>query len=213
MEGLVTAIFLVRAGRTSLGERGAFEGRLDHDLTEAGRVDAMSAAARLEATGVDRVYTSPLLRARRTAHTIARRLGVPTSVVDHLVDVDVGSWGGLTPEEIARVDPEAYRSFFRFPIATTFAGGEAMVEVDRRMLAALGAIGRASRRQVAVVTHELPIRRVLVRVKRAEGTAMWDPTVPPGCVVELRWDGDRLELPTVLEDLFRSASRASRSAP
>jgi broad specificity phosphatase PhoE len=209
--GSVSVVYLVRTGRTRLVERGVLQGRIDAPLSEAGHVDAADAATVLAATDVGAVYTSPLRRAVETADRICARVGAGPVVHDGLVDVDAGRWSGTTSETLAANDADAFRSYFRFPIGTVFPGGESMVAVDVRVLAALRSIVAAEGdRTVAVVTHELPIRRVLVRVRRLEGTAVWDPHVPPGSVVELRSTAHGLEVPTKLEDLFRAAARARR---
>ncbi len=204
----MAAIYLVRSGRTRLSEAGRLQGRVDHALIPEGRADAESAARRLSQANVALVYTSPLLRARETAAVIARSVKARALPLQGLTDVDVGLWEGQTVAEIAASAPGTFGAYFRFPIAATFPAGERMVEAQRRVFDALGTIAGLHRgRSVVAVTHELPIRLVLVRLRRLDGTALWDPHVLPGSVTELRATEDGLELPTVLEDLFRAAAR------
>jgi broad specificity phosphatase PhoE len=204
----LAALYLVRSGRTALSDEGRLQGRADHGLTPEGRADAESVADRLRSATVAVVYTSPLLRARETAAVVANSMRTRVIPLDGLTDVDVGSWEGRTVGEIAASEPAAFDAYFRFPIAATFPAGERMVEAERRVFDALEAIADLHpSRSVIVVTHELPIRLVLVRLRRLEGTAIWDPNIRPGALTELRSTDDGLELPTVLEDLFRAAAR------
>ena len=204
------AIYLVRAGRTVLSEEGRLQGGRDLPLTERGLEDAARVADRLEGANVTAVHTSPLIRARQTADVIRRALGTsvsePPSHRD-LIDVDVGLWEGMTTAEIAVREPRAFDWYFRMPLAYAFTGGERMIDAQRRVFLGLESIAEATRGAAVVVTHELPIRSVLLHLRRLEGTAFWDPHVDPGSVTELRATGDGLEIPSVLEDLLRDSER------
>lgn len=55
----------------------------EHDcLTETGKKQAEALAARLAVNGLDRIYSSPLGRARMTAEPTAKRLGLPIQIED-----------------------------------------------------------------------------------------------------------------------------------
>lgn len=69
------------------------EGRLQHrnpapPLTELGRRQARQAAEELRGTTVERVLTSPALRAWQTASVVADVLGLDVVVDDRLVEMD-----------------------------------------------------------------------------------------------------------------------------
>ncbi len=77
-------LYLVRHGRTQLSAQGAYSGRRDVPLTEEGREQARQVAERLQRTGVDTVYSSPLSRAADTARAIAEATGAPLLVDERL---------------------------------------------------------------------------------------------------------------------------------
>jgi probable phosphoglycerate mutase len=201
-------LFLVRAGRTSFSAERRFVGRLDPGLDEEGIAQARAAASILADEGVVAVFTSPLRRARETADIIAGACGVEVDERDDLIDVDAGTWTGLTREEAAAAASGEFDLFFRFPASATMPRGERMWAALERVSEVLEAIGRPGAGSVVAVTHELPIRLVLQRLRRLDGTALWDPAVAPGSITRLRAATSGLEIPTVLEDLFRAARRA-----
>jgi broad specificity phosphatase PhoE len=202
------SIYLVRAAGTGLSAEGRLSGRLDPPLDERGLRKAREAGLRLARAGVAGVYSSPLTRARMTADAIASQAGVRVQLASNLIDVDAGAWTGLTRPEMRASRPEEFDWFFRLPRAGHFPGGERMSNVQDRIFAALDAVRRRmGERSAAVVTHEIPIRIVLVRMRELEGTAMWDPEVPTGSVTRLRVGPAGLEIRTVLEDLLRAAGR------
>ena len=80
-----------------------FTTRTDVPLSEAGVAQAEQAADRLAATRIDRIFSSPLERARFTAEAVAsRRSPAPEVVVDErLTEIDAGPFEGKTEEELA----------------------------------------------------------------------------------------------------------------
>ena len=167
--------------------------------------DAAAAALELEGAGAGAIRTSPLRRARRTAEIIARTLGLRPLVMAELTDVDVGHWQGRTYDELAAAEPDRFESYFRFPMAASFPGGGSIADASRRLASAVLELATAIGSPIVAVTHELPIRGVLVRLRSLEGTAMWDPAIAPGSITIVRATKLGLELPTPLEDLFRRA--------
>jgi probable phosphoglycerate mutase len=108
----VGAYLVVRHGETEWSSSGRHTGRTDLALTEAGKVEAMSAGALLATElGFDEpvaVFTSPLVRARETARLALRSVsvGAPEPVVTpDLAEVDYGKFEGLTSSEIAVQSP------------------------------------------------------------------------------------------------------------
>jgi broad specificity phosphatase PhoE len=95
-------VVLVRHGETPWSEEGRFAGRTDLPLTPNGEALALELGPRLVHYGFDRVMTSPLFRAKRTAELF--NLG-PVDIDDRLVERDYGAYEGLTTAEIRAKDP------------------------------------------------------------------------------------------------------------
>ena len=71
-------IYIIRHGQTELNITNVLQGRSNHPLNETGIRQAEEAAERLKDISFDVVYSSPLIRAVRTAEII-----VPESEADH----------------------------------------------------------------------------------------------------------------------------------
>jgi probable phosphoglycerate mutase len=71
---------------------------LPHPLTGKGREQAAALAETLAKRPIQRIYTSPVLRARETAGIIARRLAVPLELTEALKEYDCGSLEGRGDE-------------------------------------------------------------------------------------------------------------------
>jgi probable phosphoglycerate mutase len=116
-------LWLVRHGETEWSANGRHTSRTDLDLTEAGVEAARSVAEKLTGTSFDRVLTSPLRRATRTAALAG--FG-SAEVVEDLHEWDYGDDEGLTTAQI-REDRPGWTVWRDAP-----TGGESCADVGRR---------------------------------------------------------------------------------
>ena len=93
----------MRHGETVWNSEHRFTTHSDVPLSEAGEAQAQVAAAELPATTIDRIWCSPLQRARVTAETIAaaQPSRPPVSVDERLTEISAGPFDGHTEEELA----------------------------------------------------------------------------------------------------------------
>jgi broad specificity phosphatase PhoE len=95
----MTQILLVRHGQSEWNALGRWQGQADPPLSDVGRRQAFTAAARVGS--VDVIVSSDLQRALHTARIISEQIGVGPVVVEPLFrERDAGEWSGLTRDEI-----------------------------------------------------------------------------------------------------------------
>lgn len=80
-------LYLVRHGESTANEVNRFAGAIDAPLTELGRAQAERAGSHWQGGDIDRVYVSPLIRARQTAEIVLGHLRA-RSIEPQLVKVD-----------------------------------------------------------------------------------------------------------------------------
>lgn len=176
-------LYLVRHGTTAMHR---YRGRRDVPLDARGYQDAAEAAGRLARAGLSAVYTGPLRRTVATAQIIAERARVPdVRILSGLNNLDYGAWEGMTSEEAALLDPEAFTRYRSAPAYAACPLGERLGDAQRRILAALELIGsRHAGQVVAAVTHAVMIRLALMKVTHIEDES-WRSSVRRGPVTEL----------------------------
>jgi uncharacterized phosphatase len=153
-----TTIVLARHGETDWNRERRFQGRADIPLNDAGRAQARELAERLRSDSVSVLYTSPLRRAAETARIVGERLRLPVRASEPLSEIDVGSWQGLTVDEVRARFPEAAWVSW----SAGWEGGESYEELDRRVVAALHELAALhAGERVAVVTHGGPMRAAI----------------------------------------------------
>lgn len=155
-------MLLVRHGRTPTTGKELPGQAPGLHLSEEGRAQAERVAERIAAMGrpPTAVYASPLERARETAAPIARALGLRVRRERGLVDLDIGSWTGLSLARAAR-RPE-WETVQRWPSGFRFPGGESFAEMSTRATDAVLRLAAANGgTTIVAVSHADPIRAVL----------------------------------------------------
>jgi probable phosphoglycerate mutase len=97
-------LWLVRHGETEWSRSGRHTGRSDIPLTDRGRARARQLAPLLAAESFDRVWSSPLARARETA--VLAGFGARIESLDNLCEWDYGEYEGRTTDEIRLSEPD-----------------------------------------------------------------------------------------------------------
>ncbi len=159
---MTTRILLIRHGATVLSAEDRFAGSTDVALSDEGRHQARSLAARLSQQPLAAVYASPMGRTLETASLLSVACGREPIADAGLREIDHGHWEGLTRQEVEARFPEEYNAWEADPFTFAPAGGEAGLAVMARALPVIRAIVlRHPGETVAVVSHKATIRLVL----------------------------------------------------
>jgi broad specificity phosphatase PhoE len=162
---LPTTLVLIRHAETDWNRDNRFQGHADPPLNDAGRAQARTLADELGAERFAALYTSPLRRAAETAAILASELGLEPVSDAALEEIDVGSWSGLTRDEVGERFPDGYARWLEF--GHGWEDGETYEELGGRVVAGLLNIGaRHPDVSVLAVTHGGPIRSALAAAER-----------------------------------------------
>ena len=167
----VCELYLIRHGTTTLNVQNRYRGRRDVPLDAQGWADAVEAARALSPLTLAAVYAGPLRRTINTAQVIADECRIPDVRILHgLVNLDYGEWEGMTSEEAAMFDPEAFQRYKEAPDKAICPNGERLTDAQRRMVEAITLIGeRHAGERVAAVTHAVMIRLVAATILDLRG--------------------------------------------
>ena len=174
-------ILFVRHAATEMA--GRFCGHSDPDLNPLGQTQLAELVTTLAGEQIDRVYSSDLKRALRTAHAIAAAHGVALETRPALREIHFGEWEGLCWEEIERRDLHyAHRWLAEFPRLPA-PSGETFREFEARVLAEISDLLDNQPGPIAVVTHAGVLRVVLQHFCGRSAPEAWRETEPYCCVV------------------------------
>jgi broad specificity phosphatase PhoE len=155
----VTILLLARHGQSDWNVAHRWQGHADRPLTEKGREQARALAARLRHIELDAVYSSDLRRAVETAAEVTATRGLEPVELRELREVDVGSWSGLTRDEVKQRFTAGYARWLDgFP---GWDDGESYEDMAARVLGAVIEIARIHEGgRALVVSHGGPIRAI-----------------------------------------------------
>ena len=135
----MSALILVRHGQSEWNEKNLFTGWKDPDLTSKGEVEAKEAGKSLNKLDIkyDLMFTSILLRAKRTAQIILNELNQRDIKIikdKALNERDYGNLSGLNKDEAREKWGEEQVHKWRRSYNTPPPGGESLKDTAERVL-------------------------------------------------------------------------------
>ena len=163
-------LYLVRHGTTTLNVENRYRGRRDVPLDAQGYQDAVDAARRLSNVGLNAAIRARSGEPSRLHRSSPTRRGADLRILHGLNNVDYGAWEGMSAEEAAMYDPEAFSLYRTSPGLAACPLGERLSDAQERVIAAMELIGsRHAGETVAAVTHAVMIRLVIVYLSGSAG--------------------------------------------
>jgi len=171
----VTRLILVRHGQTDWNVHERFRGRFDVPLNQTGIRQAELTARRIKAAWKPlAIYSSPLLRATRTAQSIAEALSLDVVALPELIDMSFGQWEGLSPDQVRDRWPDLLAEWYTSPHTVLIPGGESLHHVRRRCEQTLATLSGAHPDQTVVaVAHTDFNRTMLLAVLGLGNDRLW----------------------------------------
>ena len=150
-----TEFLLIRHAQSEWNAAGRWQGWANPPLSAAGREQALALAQQLAGEALDALVCSDLLRAVATAKAVGSQLGVVAERDERFRERDVGTWTGLTRDEIAVRDADRLALFSRRDDPSVCpGGGECDIDLERRIRPAVGEwAAKYSGGRLALITH------------------------------------------------------------
>ncbi len=170
---------------------------VDLSLNERGRAQARAVAAHLASGAegrIDALFSSPLRRAGETAEVIGLALGLETTVLEGLRELDVGDLEGRSDEEAWRLH-DAVDAEWLEGREGAFPGGEDLPTFLARFRAAVATIAEAvPDGRAVVVGHGGFLRIGMANVFRLPGAAPMTDAIGNCSILELELTGSGSDL-------------------
>jgi len=151
-------LYFVRHGESTANLLREFSNSgFQHPLTEAGVEQARTVARSLSGLHVERIYSSPVMRAVQTAQILAEGLLAPLQITEALREWSVGIYEGTTGPagwELHRHVQELWFSHQQFD--SRMPGGESFHDIQNRFVPLIEGLvsgGRNSDRNIVLVGH------------------------------------------------------------
>lgn len=175
--------------------------KVDDALSELGWAQMRARVAALDAAGKSgwtKIVSSPLIRCRAFAETLAEERSLPLEIDANLRERGFGCWEGLTPQAVREKYPEDYQGYKADPVRCMPEGGEAMDGFYARVTQALSrhATGHNAGENILVIGHAVVIRTAVIWALKAPPASTHFVETHYACCLRLAWRDTR---PSVLE--------------
>lgn len=128
-------LIIIRHGESEWNRVGRYQGQQDAPLSELGLRQAEALASRLRNEPINAIYTSPLQRAAKTAHAVARHHpDVPLHTAPELLEINHGAWEGLLADEVRARFDDGLIEWRCHPTRSQMPGGESFSNILKRVL-------------------------------------------------------------------------------
>ncbi len=169
---------LVRHGRAAGNKAHIFNGcRRDVPLTALGRRQARELAKNWKVKP-DVILSSPMKRARSTAHYLSRKFGMQIEIAPETFEHDLGRWTGLSAAKMTKTHPDY---FFRKSDGSLshyvhrVPGGETWEDIVKRARKFLARMRREyGGKEVVLVSHGVFILACVSILTGRKPPQLWD---------------------------------------
>ena len=198
---MTTTLDLLRHGEPVGGRK--YRGQIDDPLSEKGWMQMHAAVG--ETAPWTRIVSSPLLRCRAFAETLAGRHGLPLAFDDRLKEVGFGEWEGKSAAEIEADAPGTLARFKADPVNACPVGAEPLADFHARVAAALDdLLAQYAGQHVLLVGHAGVMRMALAWALQIPLAHAYRIEVATTSLTRLRFDNGRATL------IFHGSPRADR---
>ncbi len=199
----MTRLLLVRHGESDANFHNIFAGHIDPALRPRGIEQAeLTAQFIAENYKVDKIYSSDLQRAYKTAECLAEQVNLPIVSDENMREIDGGEWEGVKFFDLPKLYQEAF-DVWSTDIGNAYCpGGETIRELGDRIIGELGKIAKENDgKTVAIFSHATPIRVAQSIVEHGSVDAMQDiPWVSNASVTEITYENGKWNLVAVSLD-------------
>lgn len=198
---MTTLLDLMRHGEPVGGRR--YRGQIDDPLSEKGWAQMHAAVG--DAAPWQHVVSSPLLRCRAFAETLADRHGLPLVFDARLKEVGFGVWEGKSAAEIEAEAPGTLARFKADPIHARPEGAEPLADFHARVAAALDdLLAQHAGQHVLLVGHAGVMRMALAWALHIPLEHAYRIEVATASLTRLRFESGRASL------IFHGSPRVER---
>lgn len=163
---MAKTLYLIRHCEAEGNVNRIFHGHYDSNITEKGKKQLLLLERRFADIHLDAVYSSPLLRARKTAQAVLHGKGLELIICPGLEEINGGNLENLPWSEFPVSYPEQAACWIDAPHTVIMPGGESMYELYDRIWQTVTSIVSSMKDgdAVAAVSHGCAIRAFLARV-------------------------------------------------
>lgn len=156
----MTTLILIRHGESEANRNNVFAGHINPDLQNKGLKQAERTAKYItENYKVDKIYSSDLQRAFKTAKALGELLNLEVITEENLREIYAGEWENMKFDDLPILFPKEFEAWTTDIGNAVCPNGESVKQLGERVMYALIKIAEENKgKTVVIATHATPIR-------------------------------------------------------
>jgi broad specificity phosphatase PhoE len=156
----MATLYLIRHAQSEANSLRIMASRLPYPLTAEGKADADLIASQLtEDVQINRIISSPLIRAKQTAASFSDTFSVPVEEDIRLSEQDLGIYSGMTYDQVKK-EPDYEKITANRWQWVPQGGGESYEMIAQRVLSFFQDIKPEDTDKILIVTHAVTFRLI-----------------------------------------------------
>lgn len=165
--------YFIRHGESVGNREDRFRGRHDFPLNINGIQQAECLQQALFAVKFETIYTSPLIRASKTAEILSAGK-FPVKLENGLTNISLGSWENMLKSDVKEKYPDLWQLWKKNPEKLSFQGMETLQMVKKRSYQTLEKImTRHSSGKIAIVSHRAVLKPLFAAILSMSEPFFW----------------------------------------
>ncbi len=181
-------IYIIRHGQTVWNASRRLQGRTDIELNENGIRLAIESGKNMSNIYFDKIYCSPLKRARKTAELIRGNREIELITDERLKELCFGQYEGRDFKELVKNEEDAFHYFYDRPdLYQAPEGGETFEEITKRAACFMEEVIEPQRNltRIMIVAHGAMNKALLRRVRQNDLKDYWQGGLQKNCGVTI----------------------------
>lgn len=162
----MTNIYLIRHAESDGNIAKKLCGHTNSDVTERGMIQLSNLSERFKAVQIDKIYASPLKRAKKTAEAVNRFHGLDITFDDNLKELYAGDWEAQPYDVLKKDYKDDYEIWCSYPHLFKSPNGESMAECYERIVNEVKKLaGSNDGKTIVIVSHGCVLRNLMCYLK------------------------------------------------
>ncbi len=153
-------LYIIRHAESEANRSRIMASRMSFPLTEAGKSDSELIASELkELVSIDKIISSPLLRAKQTADAFCSVFNLEVDIDDRILEQELGKFSGMTYDEVKTYPGYETESLKRWDWKPE-GGGESYSDIADRITNFFKDLDINDNSNILIVTHAVTFRLI-----------------------------------------------------
>jgi broad specificity phosphatase PhoE len=162
---MTTRIFLIRHGESQQNVDDVLSGVTDVPLSQKGKEQCAVLSQYFKNVPIEKVFTSPLQRAKQSADIIFPKHKLPIQIAETLIEFNYGDYEGYRRSQYDADIDDVIRQWLTSPSTLTFPGGDNIQEHARKSFMGIEQLASQNKNAViACISHRTTIRLVVAKI-------------------------------------------------